>query len=342
MISFTDPSFLYFLPLALVPLLLGLLKTRSYSSFQSLPEDHISVLFGRALKIASVLAILGTIIGLSGPYLGGREINHIGTGANIVMVIDRSESMNQSFAGRDPSGGLESKAAAAKELLKEFVQHRKHDQFGIVGFYNVPIFIAPLTFRRDIILSAIEAIDEPGLSQTNVGLGLAMALKMLEDAAPQGPRTIVLVSDGAAVISIPVQKILQAAIARNNVSLHWLFLRTANSRGIFDLPTKAGEDTPQVMPERHLHKYFESLGIPYQAYEAEDEKAIGEAIAEIDKLESKPIPYVETSPRFDLKAFFYALAAFASLLLVLAKLAEIAMPVSGREQGGEDDRDILA
>ena len=54
------------------------------------------------------------------------------------------------------------------------------------------------------------------------------------------------------------------------------------------------------MPERHLNLFFQSLKIPYQAFEAENPAAVGEAIAAIDKLERSPIRYYERIPQKDL------------------------------------------
>lgn len=46
--------------------------------------------------------------------------------------------------------------------------------------------------------------------------------------------------------------------------LYWLFLRTAGSLGIYELP-EAGSDTPQTAPERHLDLFFNSPGVSYRA-----------------------------------------------------------------------------
>ncbi len=115
---------------------------------------------------------------------------------------------------------------------------------------------------------------------------------------------------------------LRAAFARRPINLYWLFLRTAGTPGISTPPAPGEEDTPQAMPERHLDKFFKSLGIAYRAFEAENPEAVADAIAEIDTLERSPITYFERVPHEDLKGRAFAVALAAILALLAAKLAE--------------------
>ena len=63
--------------------------------------------------------------------------------------------------------------------------------------------------------------------------------------------------------------------------------------------------------------------MPYRAFEAENPKAVADAITEIDKLERNPIRYQERMPEYDLSGLAYGVAAAALFLLLLAKLAEV-------------------
>jgi mxaC protein len=83
-----------------------------------------------------------------------------------------------------------------------------------------------------------------------------------------------------------------------------------------------GEDTPQAMPERHLNLFLASLGVPYRAFEAGSPQAVADAIAEINRQESQPIPYLERIPRRDLTRLCYGLAAAACALQLAVRLAE--------------------
>src|SRR5699024_6588949 len=119
-----------------------------------------------------------------------------------------------------------------------------------------------------------------------------------------------------------VQDKLRAALEARPVHLYWLFLRSLGSPGIYDKPQTPGRDTPQAMPERHLDIFFKSLGVPYQAFEAEDAQSVAAAIEEIDRQEQAPLRYTEELPRRDLTGYAYGVAALALALILAAVLAE--------------------
>jgi mxaC protein len=328
MLALAEPWVLWLLPLALLPLGAGVQAPQAYPTLEGVDRDSVSFAVDWGLRIAGVIAVLGLILGLGGLQRLGQTIERLGEGAHIVLLIDRSSSMDNTFAGSEPTEGEASKSANARRLLKEFILERKHDTFGIVAFSTSPMHVLPLTDHKEPILAAIDAMDRPGLAFTNVGKGLAMALDVHEQDPAPSTRAILFVSDGAAVIDHRVQEKLRAAFQRRPMNLYWLFLRTAGTRGIFDTPPSPEEDTPQVMPERHLHKFFESLKVPYRAFEAENPHALAEAIAEIGKLERSPITYFERIPHQDLSRWAYGIAALSLALLVLAKLAEARLAVS--------------
>ena len=322
-LALTTPSALFLLPLALLPFLFSAQRSQNYPSIDSVEADPLSLAIEWALRAAGVIAIVALILGIAGLHRLGRTIEKTGEGAHIVLLIDRSSSMDNTFAGRAPEGGEESKSAAARRLLKDFVLRRDHDLVGVAAFSTSPMPILPMTDHKRAVMAAVDAMDRPGLAFTNVGRGLALALDTQEADTSPAARVIVLVSDGAAVIDRKVQDALRAAFARRPINLYWLFLRTAGTPGISTLPEPGAEDTPQAMPERHLDKFFKSLGISYRAFEAENPEAVAQAIGEIGKLERSPITYFERIPQQDLKGLAFAVALAALLVLLAAKLAEV-------------------
>ena len=315
----TTPWVLWLLPLAALPLLLSAQRTTPLSAISAVPLDGLSRAIGWGLALAGALAIAGLIVALSGPYRSGETITRTGIGAQVSMLIDRSGSMNETFAGKQPSGADESKAAASRRLLGDFVGSREHDQFAVTAFSTAPMLVVPMTDRHEAVRAAIAAIDRPGLDYTNVARGLGLALDQF-GAKGQVSRVVLLVSDGAAVIDPKIQGTLRAAFAKIRPNLYWLFLRTKGSASIRDKP--AGEDTPQAAPERHLDLFFKSLGVPYRAFEAEGPEAVADAIRQIEQLERDPIPYTETRPRRDLTPWACAAALLGLLVLVVGKLLE--------------------
>jgi mxaC protein len=327
------PAVLLLLPLVLLPLVFVMQAKQGYPSLAAVEPDPLSLVVDVALRCLGAAVIAALILGIGGLQLKGQTVERVGEGAHIVLLLDRSRSMDDTFAGRQPAEGEASKSAAARHLLREFILKRPHDRFGVAAFSTMPMHVLPLTDHKDAVLAAVDAITRPGLAYTNVGLGLAMALSMQEADPTAASRAILLVSDGAAVIDRRVQEKLRAAFAKRAVNLYWLYLRTANSPGIFDAPAPDVPDTPFALPERHLNKFFENLEIPYRAFEAENPQAVADAIAEIDKLERNPIHFSERIPGRDLSGFAYAAAAFGLALLMLAKLAEVPLAASGLAAG---------
>ncbi|SNB65510.1 mxaC protein [Arboricoccus pini] len=316
--SFDHLWLFWFIPLALLPILVRPWRRNAFSSLLVVPADRPSLLLSIGVKAMACIAIAAILIALSGPYVGGRMIERVGTGAQILILADRSGSMNDTFAGDRPDRDQESKASAATRLLADFVRRREHDLFGLAMFATLPIPVMPLTNHRDAILGAIDAVDRPGLGYTNVGRGLILALEMLRRSQSDGVRVILLVSDGAAVIDPDVQQRLRAGFAEAPVHLYWLFLRTAGGRGIYDVPDSPSVDNPRTMPERHLDLFFKSLGIPYRAFETDGADAVGQALAEIGRLEQAPLHYSEPTPRFELATPALILALIMTLLLTAA------------------------
>lgn len=321
LLCFDHPELLLLAPLVVLPLLRSVLCGSAISSLDCAPEDSLSSLAVGALKFLGVAALLASLLGVAGPFVPGEEVERLAEGAQIVMLIDRSGSMNETFAGRNPSGGEESKAAAAKRILKAFVDSRRRDLVGVAAFSTSPMLVTPLSDHPDATKAAIDAIDRPGLDYTNIARGLAMALSMFRASDADHSRAILLISDGAGVIDPKIQDDLRADFRKTRVNLYWLFLRTEGSRGIYAAPDGDAE-SPQAAPERHLDLYFKSLGVPYRAFEVEGPKATEDAIRQIDRLERRPMRYLERLPRRDLSSVFFAVALFSVCLLLLAKLAE--------------------
>lgn len=320
MIGFAYTPALFALPLVLLPLVIRWLTA------STVPRIDLRAVEGRAVGPAlialAMLAMAALILGLAQPYLRGGSVPYRGIGTNLVLLIDRSSSMDDTFAGRSPQGGDESKASAARRILLDFIDQRPDDRIGIAGFSTAPMLILPMTESRSAIDAAVAALAEPGLSQTDVGRGLTLAMEMAGDASASDSRAVVLVSDGAAVISPAVQTALRNLAARQRVNIYWLYLRTKGAKGIFEVPEPGQPDTPHLRPERHLHLFLQDLGLPYQAFEADSPGAVQAAVAEIGRMESRPILTSRPVPRRDLGWACYLLASLCSATLAAARWLE--------------------
>ncbi|PKM10925.1 MAG: hypothetical protein CVV13_11200 [Gammaproteobacteria bacterium HGW-Gammaproteobacteria-3] len=321
--AFETPWALSGLVLILLPLLDNGVGKTPYPWLRLIPEDPLSRLFSLCLHLLGMAAVAALILGLAGLYRTGQKIERIGHGAHIVLLLDRSNSMDNTFAGRTPSGDEESKADAARRLLTGFVDSRKQDLIGLAEYSTAPLFIMPLTDNKQALQAAIAATKTPALAYTHISKGLAIALSYFKQQPLTGARIVLLVSDGAAAIDPDNEQKLREWFKQYPVSLYWIYLRTEGSPGIDTFPEDSRNDNAQAMPERYLHLFFKSLNIPYQAYQAESPDAVQQAIADIDRLENRPLHYWQRLPKQDLSNVCYLWAVILMLLLLGLKFCEV-------------------
>lgn len=322
-VAIEQPWVLFALLLTLLPLFNNGVSQSAYPAIGILPIDPLSSFLSGLLKAIAIAAIASLVLALAGLHRSQQTIERIGHGAHIVLLLDRSKSMDYTFAGKAPDGSDESKASAAKRLLTDFVKQRKNDRIGVAGYSTSPLFFMPLTENKQAVLAAIAATDLPALAYTNISKGLAMGLSFFQQQNSQtGSRIILLVSDGAAVINPDSEKKIRRWVKEQNIRLYWIFMRSQNSPGLYQKPEDSRDDNAQAMPERYLHLFFNSLNIPYKAYQAENPDAVQKAINDINQLENMPLHYKEKIPKQDLSGLAYLLASFFISLLLAFKLYE--------------------
>ncbi len=173
-LALDTPLVLALLPLALLPLVFAVQKAQGYPSLAAVVPDPMSRTVDIGLHVLGALSIAALIAAIGGVHLKGQTIERVGEGAHIVLLLDRSSSMDDTFAGRPPGDGEASKSAAARRLLRDFIARRPHDRFGVAAFSTLPMPVLPITSHTDAVLGAIDAIARPGLAFTNVGLGLTL------------------------------------------------------------------------------------------------------------------------------------------------------------------------
>jgi mxaC protein len=258
---------------------------------------------------------------LAGPYLREQWVERIGTGAHIVLLLDRSSSMNENFTGQYLGArAAEGKSAVAAKLLSEFVGRRPHDLFAMVDFAAAPIYVLPLTDDRAAVQAAISAAAGRGHGVTNIAPGLAMALDFFAGKPVTGSRIVLLVSDGAARIDEETQDRLRQTFQETQTTLYWIYLRNPKGSRLSEKPSNPNESTT---PEYFLHQYFQQLGVPYRAFEADNPGSLQRAITEVEGLENMPLVYRERLPRRDMANWCYGVALFFLTLLVLGKGLEL-------------------
>ncbi|MGH8558948.1 MAG: vWA domain-containing protein [Methylococcales bacterium] len=320
-VEFDQAAWLGVMIVAILPILMPMQTAFPYSWIDLIPEDPLSNAGNWLIRLIGGCTLAVIVLGLSGPHIEEHPVEKLGTGAHIVLLVDRSASMNQNYSGSRMGGqSSESKSHYAQKLLAEFVERRPHDLFAMASFSTAPIYTLALTPDREAILSALRAASLKGRGITNMAAGLSQALDFFSNRAMTGSRIILLVSDGAARIDPDTWENLRQWFYEAKVSLYWIYLRNPNGARLSERPKNPNE---QTTPEYFLHQFFQSMTIPYKAYEADNPEPLKQALHDIEQIENKPIAYFEKSLRKDLSGYCYGIAAALLGLLIGVKWIEI-------------------
>ena len=328
-LALDHPWVLVLLPLAALPLIWDPRPRLSWPSTALLPTDPLSRFTEAGLRLAAGLLIALLLLGLGGLHRPAHAVPRLGQGAEIVLLLDRSTSMDRPFAGGSASPWRslmveagESKVSVARRLLTEFVRQRPSDLYGLMLFSTHPIRVIPLTHRQDLVQAAIRAINVGrGLGRTDLGAGLVAALEAFSQRPYQGSRLVLLISDGGARLEAGTGARVRELARRNRVALYWLYIRSRNSPGL--TPELSAAEAGELAPEALLHRFFGSLQTPYRAYSADNPEALGRAIADVSRLQRLPIAYPERIPRREFAPWCYGAGLLLLVPLVLARAAEL-------------------
>ncbi len=150
------------------------------------------------LLVLRLLAILLIIVALARPQRGQANAIVQSRGIDIVIAQDLSGSMGQAFGPQAAVGPQETRLTASRRLAAQFVEERKDDRIGLVGFESETRVLSPLTDDHKALEGIIQkmANGQDGLPDgTAIGEGLASAINVLRGSQAQS-RVIVLLTDG--------------------------------------------------------------------------------------------------------------------------------------------------
>jgi mxaC protein len=311
-IDFAHPWALVLLPLALLPLLRRPRDALGFSHVAWLPADRAGRAAGFAWRACAVLTMLATIVGLAGPGRSNLQVLRTGTGAEILILMDRSSSMDDTMGHLPIDSRGMSKNEVARRSLTRFVDERPNDRLAFMMFGISPVPVVRFTADHRIIQDAIAGTGiGRGMPDTQLDRGLRAAIGQFDGRRYEARRAIVLVSDGGARLDPQARRDIEDGLARNQIDLYFIYLRSGTYSP--DLRAVAPNDTSE---EAELQRFFVTLNSPYHLYQAGDAEAMAAAMADINRRQKSQVLFVERLPRQDRSAWCYAAAlAFCVLLL---------------------------
>jgi len=312
-----QPWALLLLPLAVVPFLFKSHQGQIYSWLEIVPIDRFSDIANIIIKVITSIILVSIFLALAGPQGETKKVQKVGKGAQTVLVIDRSVSMDHPFAGDSSSGrAAEIKSAAARRLITKFIDSRPDDMMGVVGFTNSALYGMKITTNRDAIHSAINAATGAALNQTNIGAGVTEGVALFDQIQNSGSRAIILLSDGAGKLSPHVKWKISEQLAKKKLNLYWIVLREPDDISIFSKNVYPADGVPDAIA---LHQYFQSLKIKYKAFEADNPATLQSALQFINAKEKNIIQYSVNVPGHDYSKDLIILSLVLSLVILIIK-----------------------
>ncbi len=317
-----QPWALLLLPVIAAPFVFKTQQGQIYSWLEIMPQDRVSELANLLVKTITACILLSIVLALAAPVGASSKERKTGKGAQTVLVIDRSVSMDHPFAGSTGGRAAEIKSAAARRLITNFIDSRPDDMMGVVGFTNSALYGTKITTNRDAIHAAIKAATGPALNQTNIGAGITEATGLFDSIQSSGSRAVILLSDGAGKLSPRVKYKLASQLVDKKLNLYWIVLREPDDISIFTNNSYAEDAVPDSVA---LDRYFKSLKIKYKAFEADNPTTLQSALQYIDAKEKNKIQYSITIPGHDYSNNLILVALVLSVLILLIKNVKVVL-----------------
>ncbi len=309
MIEFQWPLVFYFLPLPL--LLRWLLPRANTASDAALRVPYLNDFeLGTAQNKRAgtrffalfiyILAWSCLLTAAARPQWTGDAIELPVSGRDLMLAIDLSESMQQSFTYNFRSI---TKLDATKAVAGSFIDNRIGDRIGLILFGEQAYVQAPLTFDRATVKTLLqEAVTGLAGQATAIGDAIGLAVKRLENTVSDD-RVLILLTDGVSNAGeISPERAAELA-ARKHLKIHTIGIGPRGSR---DLNETTLRDVAKI-----------TGGTYFRAHNVEELQQIYQII---DKLE--PVVRDSRSYRPTWALFYWPLAAALALAALLGSLRQ--------------------
>lgn len=321
--DFQHPWVLLLLPLMALPWLNRRQHDLPVSSIALLPDDSLADWLDHLWHLLASLFLALLIVGLAAPGLSSQQIERIGRGAEISILLDRSASMDANIRRKLPEAWeaarpSQTKSEVVRAALLDLLEERPENRYALTLFNTVAIRVSPFTEDVQIIRAGLQASGiGRGPSETNMGLALLSAIESFRDRDYTGSRAIVLVSDGGARLDEAVQTRIRQGLNELQISLYFVYIQSSPNSPDLE---RLGLQSDSTVEEVELHLFFRRLGVDYRVFQANDPESMARAVTEIDARQNLPLRQIETLPRVDLQRHCFVAALLICLLLGISAL----------------------
>ena len=280
-----SPEALLFLPLALLPLLVLIRRSRSR---RGIPVARLPMGITKPRwpwhwmgHLARTFAIICGVIALARPQLDLGTAKRRTEGLDIAMVMDTSGSMRaMDFV---LSGSRKSRLDVVKSVVKEFVRERVNDRIGIVVFGDEAYTQVPLTLDHVMLERMIDQMEIGAAGEgTAIGDGLGLATRRM-DRLEAKSKIAILLTDGANTAGVLDPRLAAKAAKTLGVKVYTILV---GSDGVVPMPDgRGGFGFVEMKTDPSLLKEIaEVTGGMF--FRATDTNALKQVYATIDRLET--------------------------------------------------------
>ncbi len=331
MIHFEDPWILVLL--AVIPLMVLSGWRRSGSAHIQFSSLHIflglsqpaSVPLRRVVPLLRCMAVILIIIALARPQAGVKSIEIQSTGVDIMLCLDTSGSMRALDFSTD--GKRDTRMAAVKSVVSEFVHGREHDRIGMVVFGEEAFTQCPLTLDYGVLLSLLDSL-EIGMAgdATAIGTALGICVKRFKDIE-SASRVVVLLTDGVNNTGTVTPLTAARLAQRFGIKVYTIGVGS-EGKAPFQVDSLFGKQYVYLdadLDEDTLRDIARMTGGQY--FRATDTEALREIYRQIDAMEKTEVDVKEYTEYNELFLWFLLPALFLLLLeIVLANTRFMKIP----------------
>ena len=253
-----------------------------------------------------VFAMIFVAIGLARPLHGKKQSTAVSEGVDIVLLIDRSSSMQHEDLAPNRT-----RLEVVKDVVGEFAVRRMTDREGaadsicIVPFARYPQLLCPFTLDVDAVtgfMSSVSLVRDRIEDGTGIGIALAKAIAVLKETEAES-KICVLLTDGENNIDLIAPLDAAELAAEEGIRVYTVLAgRFIYDRDFFN---------NIIATERELDSTeLEQIAAMTDGrfFRAKDKAALEEVYAEIERLERTEREEVKFSEHYDLYPKFLLIA----------------------------------